>query len=267
MTVCLPVLGATRTLEISRPERLAQALAEEVSSTADMWVAIDGGLSIPLSSVGVLSAGDHDVLLIERSGTGELLDTRWLRVEVSEAAAGTPFVFAPRWTVDRSPPRLLARQKPLVIGRNGRVSVSAVDPLGVASVRYRIDGRSWEQTALDNSRPVRVELSFEDAGGNSGRETFDAMLDVDPPTIDLWMNDEAVADGDVLVLTEDAVFRAEGVDQVSAVEGVYWRTDGARWRPASEPWTLFDTGAQWLEVKAVDSGGNATTRQWELTWD
>ena len=65
------------------------------------------------------------------------------------------------------------------IGLNGQVPVSAIDPLGVASVRFRIDGRSWEDTALDTSRRVQLQIDYADAGGNADQRVMDALLDVD----------------------------------------------------------------------------------------
>ena len=266
MTVCLPVAAAAQKLAIDKPERLSEAISEKISTGIDTWVAIDGGLAVPVTSVGPLSAGPHELLLVERGSDGEILDTLWLRVNVAENAGGTPFVFEPGWTVDRTPPRLISNDRPVVIGRNGSVPVSAVDPLGVASVRYLIDGKPWEETSLDRSRDIRLELVYSDAGGNSDREVMQAVLDVDAPYLSLLVGGVA-ASSETLTVNEDTQFSAQATDEASGVSGVYWRTDDARWRPAGEFWTLFDTESTRLEVKVVDLGGNETVQAWGLAWE
>lgn len=266
MTACLPVAVAAQKLVIDKPERLSEAISEQISTGTDTWVAIDGGLAVPVTSVGPLPAGPHELLLVERGSDGEIIDTRWLRVDVAENAGGTPFVFEPGWTVDRTPPRLISSDKPVVIGRNGNVPVSAVDPLGVASVHYLIDGKPWEETSLDASRDVRLELAYSDGAGNSSREVMQAILDVDAPLLSLLIDGVAAA-GSTLTVNEDTQFSAQASDGTSGVSGIYWRSDDARWRPAGEVWTLFDTESTRLEVKAVDLGGNETSQEWGLSWE
>jgi len=158
---------------------------------------------------------------------------------------------------DVTPPAVFGLTDPFApTGHNGwftgpvALIVMAVDPSGIASREYQIDGGPWR--TYTGPVPLQVGVTTvsyratDGLGNVSAPRTTTVRRDPVAPTVTVSVRDGA-APAKVTLTAKDSV---SGVDLIS------YRVDGGAWRTYAKPFDIRGKGTHAVSYRAIDKAGN-----------
>ncbi|TLZ68302.1 MAG: hypothetical protein E6K12_01905 [Methanobacteriota archaeon] len=212
----------------------------------DIFYRVDGGSWIVYTGPIVLGEGRRVLEYYATDGAGNLEPghSRTLSIDTTPPVASASLlgtVGANNWYTS-----------------NVSVTLDATDATsGVAEVRYRVDGGSWQSYAgpflLESGRHTIDMFAIDLAGLSGSVQTRTINIDtVGPATVDT-ISGTSGADGWYL---SAVTVTLSPTDSVSGVASTVYRIDGGAWVAYTGPFAISQGGTHLLEFASLDTAGN-----------
>src|SRR3989475_311078 len=212
----------------------------------DIFYRVDGGSWIVYTGSIVLGEGRRVLEYYATDGAGNLEPghSRTLSIDTTPPVASASLlgtVGANNWHTS-----------------NVSVTLDATDATsGVAEVRYRVDGGSWQSYAgpflLESGRHTIDMFAIDLAGLSGSVQTRTINVDtVGPVTVDA-ISGTTGANGWYL---SAVTVTLTATDSVSGVASMVYRLDGGAWVTYTGPFSIAQGGTHLLEFASLDTAGN-----------
>lgn len=221
---------------------------------------------------GLASDATSGIALVEVDGQPNLTLSEGVHSVLIRAVdeAGNENTQAATIRVDSTPPTLTPQLSP-VDGDNGwhvlgaTLDAAAADALsGLAEVRVRVNGGTWQSLPLDltDEGVYDVEIEAEDEAGNLTRESLTIRIDRTAPTIEPSV---PAADGKNGWYVSPFEVSYSTDDNLSGVRSSAWRVNGGDWQSGTPQ--IDGEGEITLDIRAVDEAGNERIRRYVFSLD